>query len=132
MYPVDKVVLAGTNTTFCCILGEGQVLQEILYMKSVMKEVRLSRRTYAVTQTLQPPSNISGTNVFCVDETNVAVDGAVIFVGCKHVLPFGGGIAISHFSYLGFQRPNMDWSCFVCISWCLPVNDIHLSCSPLF
>ncbi|XP_012684063.1 LIF receptor subunit alpha a [Clupea harengus] len=81
MYPVDKVVLAGTNTTFCCILGEGQVLQEILYMKSVMKEVRLSRRTYAVTQTLQPPSNISGTNVFCVDETNVAVDGAVIFVG---------------------------------------------------
>ncbi|XP_041958390.1 LIF receptor subunit alpha a [Alosa sapidissima] len=84
VYPLDKVVLVGSSTTFCCILGEGQVLEDIRYMRSIMREVRLSRRTYAVTQTLQPPSNTSGTNVFCraTDASmKTTVEGAVIFVG---------------------------------------------------
>ncbi|KAL2091759.1 hypothetical protein ACEWY4_011557 [Coilia grayii] len=82
MYPQDRVVLAGSNTTFCCILGEGQVLQEIRYKTAVLQEARVSRRSYVVTQTLQPPSNYSGTNVFCVAE-NISTlgNGAVIFVG---------------------------------------------------
>lgn len=93
MYPIDKVVMVGSNSTFCCILGEGQFLSEILYKKSVMKEVRLSRRTYAVTQTLQPPSTMSGANIICRVSTDVAnnsiivtATGTVMFVGCKHIL----------------------------------------------
>lgn len=80
MYPVDKVVMAGSNTTFCCILEEGKALQAIRYRDQVMKHVRISRRSYAVTQTFQPPSNSSGTNVYCMAE-NVARTGTVIYVG---------------------------------------------------
>lgn len=118
MYPIDKVVLAGSNTTFCCILGEGQSLQDILYMKSVMKEIRLSRRAYAVTQTLQPPSMVSGANIFCRVATDVAnngtmkpsVTGTVIFVGCKHILSLGG-TEMNTFACRVFQRVKMDEFC---------------------
>ncbi|XP_063051766.1 LIF receptor subunit alpha a [Engraulis encrasicolus] len=82
MYPQDKVVLVGSSTTFCCILGEGEVLEEIRYRSRVMTPTRVSRRSYIVTQTLQPPSNSSGTNVLCLaHNVSKLANGAAIFVG---------------------------------------------------
>lgn len=82
MYPQDRVVPVGTNTTFCCVVAEGKSFGSIKYGKTVMKTTRLSRRSYATTVN-QGPSNRTGTNVLCYDLKPELKTGAVVFVGCK-------------------------------------------------
>ncbi|XP_076005508.1 LIF receptor subunit alpha a [Genypterus blacodes] len=83
MYPQDRVVPAGANTTFCCIVEEGKVFGSISYRNSkhIMRVTRLSRRTYAMTSTNQEPSGKTGTNVFCCGDPKETLTGSVVFVG---------------------------------------------------
>ncbi|NP_001014328.2 LIF receptor subunit alpha a precursor [Danio rerio] len=85
MYPQDKVVLVGSNMTFCCIVKEKDSFKSIKYGDREMSATRLSRRAYAITVNNQPSSNTTGTNVFCIVQKLTAVDelitGAVVFVG---------------------------------------------------
>lgn len=81
MYPQDRVVPVGANTTFCCIVKEGRHLGTITYRSTVMNMTRLSRRSYAITAINQEPSGYSGTNVICYDDLKTDITGAVVFVG---------------------------------------------------
>ncbi|XP_056152729.1 LIF receptor subunit alpha a [Lampris incognitus] len=81
MYPVDSVVNVGTNTTFCCIVGERRLFGSIYYKVVLMNATRLSRRSYAITRVNQEPSGMTGTNVFCNDYQNTILTGVVVFVG---------------------------------------------------
>ncbi|KAJ7994315.1 hypothetical protein DPEC_G00264600 [Dallia pectoralis] len=84
MYPATKVVLVGSDMTFCCIVAEGQQFGSMWYNKTRLNETMLSRRTYAATITNQSRSKPSGTNVFCSNEktkVQTADAGAVVFVG---------------------------------------------------
>uniref|UniRef100_UPI0037E707C7 LIF receptor subunit alpha a n=1 Tax=Semicossyphus pulcher TaxID=241346 RepID=UPI0037E707C7 len=81
MYPQDKIVPVGANTTFCCIVEEGKVLDTIHYSNTLVNATRLSRRAYATTVVHQGPSGSSGTNIFFYDKLKTKVTGAVVFVG---------------------------------------------------
>nr|XP_061804733.1 leukemia inhibitory factor receptor-like [Nerophis lumbriciformis] len=85
-YPQDRVVLAGSSTTFCCIVEEGLRFGSIHYGDVAQNATRLSRRSYSVTVTDQPTSIIWGTNVLCQDIENSGMAGAVIFVGYPPLL----------------------------------------------
>uniref|UniRef100_A0A3Q1CKZ5 Fibronectin type-III domain-containing protein n=1 Tax=Amphiprion ocellaris TaxID=80972 RepID=A0A3Q1CKZ5_AMPOC len=81
MYPQDRIVPVGSNTTFCCIVAEGEVFDSINYSSTVMNATRLSRRTYATTVVNQGPSRSTGTNVLCFTRLRLSLMGAVVFVG---------------------------------------------------
>ncbi|XP_041643097.1 LIF receptor subunit alpha a [Cheilinus undulatus] len=81
MYPQDRIVPVGANTTFCCIVQEGKIFGTIQYGSTLMNVTRLSRRTYATTVFNQGPSGSTGTNVFCSDLLKTELTGAVVFVG---------------------------------------------------
>uniref|UniRef100_A0A3B4TIC3 LIF receptor subunit alpha a n=1 Tax=Seriola dumerili TaxID=41447 RepID=A0A3B4TIC3_SERDU len=84
MYPDDRVVPVGANTTFCCIVQEGRVFDTIRYSGTVMNTTRLSRRSYATTVVNRGPSGSSGNNVICYD--NLGLTGTVVFVGYPPLL----------------------------------------------
>ncbi|XP_041854730.1 LIF receptor subunit alpha a [Melanotaenia boesemani] len=81
MYPQDRIVPVGTNTTFCCIVEEGTEFAGMNYSSTVMKVKRLSRRTYASTVVNQKASGRTGTNVVCSSKYKQSLTGAVVFVG---------------------------------------------------
>lgn len=81
VYPQDKVVPVGGNTTFCCIVEEGNEFRDLLYGSIEMNVKRLSRRSYATTAVNQNLSGPTGTNVLC--RLKNKLEGSVIFVGCK-------------------------------------------------
>ncbi|CAN9513060.1 unnamed protein product [Ophioblennius macclurei] len=82
MYPVDKIVPVGANTTFCCIVAEGKAFDSIYYQNTLMNVTRLSRRAYATTAFNQAPSEMSGTNIPCYTSSPRTVNsGTVVFVG---------------------------------------------------
>ncbi|AWP07364.1 putative leukemia inhibitory factor receptor-like [Scophthalmus maximus] len=80
MYPLDRVIHVGSNTTFCCIVEEGKLFGTIRYNGTAMNTTRVSRRSYAITVVNQGPSSSSGTNVVCYNSLE-ALSGAVVFVG---------------------------------------------------
>ncbi|KAI1900202.1 hypothetical protein AGOR_G00047580 [Albula goreensis] len=80
MYPQDKVVAVGSNITVCCIVKEGNFSRtKFLYSTASLNGTQLSRRSYALTLTNQPPSISSGTNVICLENNGIV--GTVVFVG---------------------------------------------------
>ncbi|KAM8886458.1 LIF receptor subunit alpha a isoform 1-T2 [Spinachia spinachia] len=81
MFPQDRVVPVGSNTTFCCIVEEGKQLEIIRYDHSVMHPTRLSRRSYAITAVNQSLSRSTGANVICYDTPKRKMNGTVVFVG---------------------------------------------------
>lgn len=83
MYPQDRIVPVGANTTFCCIVEEGKLFGTIRYGNTVMNTTRLSRRSFAATVVNQELSGKTGTNVVCFDNPKTKLTGAVVFVGCK-------------------------------------------------
>lgn len=83
MYPSERIVSVGDNSTFCCIVGESKTFGEIRNGNTVMNATRLSRRSYATTVVHQKESVPSGDNIYCFDSTNSAITGTVFFVGCK-------------------------------------------------
>ncbi|RXN28758.1 leukemia inhibitory factor receptor-like protein [Labeo rohita] len=86
MFPQDKVVPVGSNMSFCCIVKEKQDFKDIVYRGQEMSATRLSRRTYAITVTNQPPSGNTGTNVVCSSQLLI-LTGAVVFVGLHLLAP---------------------------------------------
>uniref|UniRef100_A0A4W6C5R5 LIF receptor subunit alpha a n=1 Tax=Lates calcarifer TaxID=8187 RepID=A0A4W6C5R5_LATCA len=80
IYPIDKTVPVGSNTTFCCIVEEGKVFDTILYNGAVINTTRLSRRSYASTVVNQGPSQSSGFNIICYNSQK-ELAGTVLFVG---------------------------------------------------
>uniref|UniRef100_A0A8C6LZ44 LIF receptor subunit alpha a n=1 Tax=Nothobranchius furzeri TaxID=105023 RepID=A0A8C6LZ44_NOTFU len=80
MYPQDRIVPVGANTTFCCIVEEGKVFKSINYSGTEIKATRLSRRSYAATAVSQTASGTTGSNVICLSTDN-KLSGAVVFVG---------------------------------------------------
>ncbi|XP_061755601.1 LIF receptor subunit alpha a [Nerophis ophidion] len=89
MYPVDRAVLAGDSTSFCCIVEEGRDFGRVTYGNTVVNVTRLSRRSYGFTVTNQSPSNSSrsGTNVVCWDNVDQnKMSGTVVFVGYPPLL----------------------------------------------
>ena len=83
MYPQDRAVPVGANTTFCCIVAEGLDFGTIHYGNRVLNVTRLSRRAYATTAINQGPTKQSGTNVICYNDQMPGLGGTVVFVGCK-------------------------------------------------
>uniref|UniRef100_A0A8C9ZYG4 Fibronectin type-III domain-containing protein n=1 Tax=Sander lucioperca TaxID=283035 RepID=A0A8C9ZYG4_SANLU len=81
MYPQDRIVPVGANTTFCCIVEEGKLFGTIRYGNTVMNTTRLSRRSFAATVVNQELSGKTGTNVVCFDNPKTKLTGAVVFVG---------------------------------------------------
>lgn len=81
MYPQDRIVPVGANTTFCCIVGEGKPFNRIRYGTTIMNTTRLSRRSYATTVVNQKLSGRTGTNVVCGGDLVSELTGAVVFVG---------------------------------------------------
>ncbi|XP_039659196.1 LOW QUALITY PROTEIN: leukemia inhibitory factor receptor-like [Perca fluviatilis] len=81
MYPQDRIVPVGANTTFCCIVEEGLLFGTIRYGNTVMNTTRLSRRSFATTVVNQELSGETGTNVVCFDNLRTKLTGAVVFVG---------------------------------------------------
>ncbi|XP_054895273.1 LIF receptor subunit alpha a isoform X2 [Poeciliopsis prolifica] len=86
MYPQDRVVPVGANTTFCCVVGEGKEFRKLLYGLTEMNVTRLSRRSYAATAVNQRSSRRTGTNVFCRLKDKNELAGSVIFVGYPPLL----------------------------------------------
>lgn len=83
MYPQDKVVPVGDNTTFCCIVKEKKSFGSMLIGNTELVSRRISRRTYTTTVVNQKPSGKPGTNVICLDDQKMLMNGSVVFVGCK-------------------------------------------------
>nr|XP_040051943.1 LIF receptor subunit alpha a [Gasterosteus aculeatus aculeatus] len=81
MFPQDRVVPVGSNTTFCCIVEKGKQLRTIKYDSTVMHPTPLSSRSYSVTAVNQTLSNRAGSNVVCRDTPEAKMNGAVVFVG---------------------------------------------------
>uniref|UniRef100_A0A8C5NAQ8 Leukemia inhibitory factor receptor-like n=1 Tax=Gouania willdenowi TaxID=441366 RepID=A0A8C5NAQ8_GOUWI len=81
VYPLDRIVPAGTTTTFCCIVEEGYTFDRLQYGSTVLNVTRLSRRSYAYTVSNQEPSHPSGTNVPCKVKSSNKLAGTVVFVG---------------------------------------------------
>ncbi|KAI4887618.1 hypothetical protein NFI96_028961 [Prochilodus magdalenae] len=81
MNPVDKVVLVGSNVTFCCIVPEGKQFGSIQYRKRQMEVTRMSRRSFATTVTNMPQSGPTGTNIICCNDQESIITGTVVFVG---------------------------------------------------
>lgn len=81
MYPQDRIVPVGANTTFCCIVEEGKDFRGILYGNKPLNAKRLSRRSYSATAVNQNISGMSGTNVICPSSNRARLTGAVVFVG---------------------------------------------------
>jgi len=90
MFPQDRVVMVGSDTTVCCVVGEGRGFGAIRFNNTTMNVVPLSSRSYAATRTDQAPSPSTGTNVFCNSNLKVLLTGTVVFVGCKFRALHGG------------------------------------------
>lgn len=90
MFPQDPVVMVGSNTTICCVVGEGKGFGTIRSNNTTMTVVPLSSRSYAATKTNQAPSTSTGTNVFCNSNIKMTLTGTVVFVGCKFRATRGG------------------------------------------
>lgn len=117
MYPQDRVVPVGANTTFCCIVKEGKVFDGI-YAGAAITAKRLSRRSYAATLVNLGASSVSGTNVLCYSDMNSSLSGAVVFVGCKA-------------EYLEAETVFSNSICLISISGCLRFPSLQIHHSPL-
>ncbi|XP_072288728.1 LIF receptor subunit alpha a [Eucyclogobius newberryi] len=85
-YPQDRIVAAGTNITFCCIIKEGRLFSSFHFSSESVNVTRLSRRTYAATIYNQKPSPPYGHNAYCKGKAPAEISGAVVFVGYPPVL----------------------------------------------
>lgn len=83
VYPQDKVVPVGDNTTFCCIVEEKKRFGSMYIGMTALVPKQISRRTYTTTVVNQKPSGRPGNNVVCVDNQKTLMSGAVVFVGCE-------------------------------------------------
>ncbi|XP_075875630.1 LIF receptor subunit alpha a [Nelusetta ayraudi] len=81
VYPQDKVVPVGDNTTICCVVKEKRRFGSMFLGNTTLASKLISRRTYTITVVNQRPSGPAGTNVYCLDDQKTLMDGTVVFVG---------------------------------------------------
>ncbi|EMP30274.1 Leukemia inhibitory factor receptor [Chelonia mydas] len=80
VFPQDKVVLVGSNVTFCCLYNEGESIKSMQYGSKSYSLLHLSKRSSAIQVQNVSASIPSGTNVWCsLPPDNAA--GTVLFVG---------------------------------------------------
>ncbi|XP_078071366.1 LIF receptor subunit alpha a [Mustelus asterias] len=81
VYPLDGTVLkVGTSLKFCCVAGEGNVVEELTFGDLNTSTIKLSSRSLAISVQNISASIESGTNVFCSLKSGDYF-GAVIYVG---------------------------------------------------
>ncbi|KAK7933522.1 hypothetical protein WMY93_004418 [Mugilogobius chulae] len=86
VYPQDKIVPAGSNITFCCIIGEGKSFGSFHFISETLNVTRLSRRAYAATVYNPKASPTYGYNAYCRGLAQSEISGAVLFVGYPPLL----------------------------------------------
>ncbi|KAM7393346.1 hypothetical protein PAMA_008145 [Pampus argenteus] len=84
IFPQDRVVKVGSRATFCCVLPEGHIFEQMYvtsYSGSEWNTTKITNQTYAMTVDLHQPSNTygSGTDVLC--RTQINDNGASVFIG---------------------------------------------------
>ncbi|XP_075788631.1 leukemia inhibitory factor receptor [Pelodiscus sinensis] len=80
VFPQDKVVLVGSNVTFCCLYNEGESIQDMKYGSESYPILHLSKQSSAIKVQNVSASISSGTNVWCSLPDN-KIAGTVLFVG---------------------------------------------------
>lgn len=85
VYPLDPSVPAGSNVTFCCIIGERKSFASFHFVSEALNVTRLSRRSYAATVYNLQPSPTYGYNAVCRG-TEAELSGSVLFVGYPPLL----------------------------------------------
>uniref|UniRef100_A0A8C0GHP6 Leukemia inhibitory factor receptor n=1 Tax=Chelonoidis abingdonii TaxID=106734 RepID=A0A8C0GHP6_CHEAB len=80
VFPQDKVVLVGSNVTFCCLYNEGKSVKFMKYGSESYPLLRLSKWSSAIKVQNVSASVPSGTNVWCSLVPD-DVEGTVLFVG---------------------------------------------------
>lgn len=82
---------AGSTASFCCVLSEGQVFDQ-MYLSGYGNSsvVKISDRTYGVTVHLDRPSTTSCNDVVCKarSQDRVSENGACVTIGCEYDLDF--------------------------------------------
>lgn len=94
MYPLDKVVVAGSNVTFCCLYKVGQSVMTLNYGSCATLQCEtapLSKRSTSLFVQNVSAGDNSGVNAWCtVQNPGVALpdfDGTVLFVGYPPDVP---------------------------------------------
>lgn len=82
VFPQDKVVLAGSNMTICCMSPTKVLSGQI--GNTFRPLIHLYGETVAIHILNIPVSENSGTNI--IFSTDDDVYGTVIFAGCKHIV----------------------------------------------
>uniref|UniRef100_A0A8C8STP6 LIF receptor subunit alpha n=1 Tax=Pelusios castaneus TaxID=367368 RepID=A0A8C8STP6_9SAUR len=86
VFPQDKVVLVGSNVTFCCLYNEGESIKFMKYGSKDYPLLHLSKWSSAIKVENVSASIPSGSNVLCsLQPDNIA--GAVLFVGYAPDIP---------------------------------------------
>ncbi|XP_065406094.1 leukemia inhibitory factor receptor isoform X2 [Chrysemys picta bellii] len=80
VFPQDKVVLVGSNVTFCCLYNEGESIKFMKYGSKSYPLLRLNKWSSAIKVQNVSASISSGTNVWCLLEPD-GLEGTVLFVG---------------------------------------------------
>ncbi|XP_034630424.1 leukemia inhibitory factor receptor isoform X1 [Trachemys scripta elegans] len=80
VFPQDKVVLVGSNVTFCCLYNEGESIKFMNYGSKSYPLLRLNKWSSAIKVQNVSASISSGTNVWCLLEPD-GLEGTVLFVG---------------------------------------------------
>ncbi|XP_061472685.1 leukemia inhibitory factor receptor [Rhineura floridana] len=89
VFPVDRVVLVGSNVTFCCVWKEGESILSLKYSDLDLNHTRFSDWS-AIIQVQNVSAEKSGKNAFCTLNTSAstsAMEGAVLFPGYPPDVP---------------------------------------------
>lgn len=82
VFPQDKVILVGSDITFCCVTQEKVLSAQIGQTNCPL--IHLDGENVAIKIHNISVSANSGTNVVFTTEDNIF--GTVIFVGCKYII----------------------------------------------
>ncbi|XP_072272716.1 leukemia inhibitory factor receptor-like [Pyxicephalus adspersus] len=88
MFPVDKVLLVGSNMTVCCKVEKEMVVETIQFYWMKYPVIYLGSSNVGGIQLLNlNKSDTSGHNVVCNAKDSSYIDGTVVFVGYPPVEP---------------------------------------------
>ncbi|KAJ8287294.1 hypothetical protein GJAV_G00049930 [Gymnothorax javanicus] len=78
--PKESVVRVGSTVSFCCIVGQGNVMSSITYDNQIITATRISSQIYAIILPNVTATSGSGNDVVCIDSRNKH-NGATLFAG---------------------------------------------------
>lgn len=89
VFPNMGLFMAGSRTTFCCVLPAGEIFDKMYltgYSSTEMNTTEINNQTYALTVDLKASNNVC-TNVKC-RAMSTKDNGACASIGCKYDLVF--------------------------------------------